>query len=75
MKDTKANGHSVAATIKSKNVTPSWYRECFNGRGADGGWVMRNFDVPEYDPGTLWVADQPWIGAQDSVAINTGGII
>ncbi|MFG1907406.1 hypothetical protein [Kribbella sp. NPDC048928] len=72
VKDTKTNGHSVAATIKSDPSHSHWGRECLNTRGADGGWVMCNFDVPEFQPGKLWVIDQPWIGDAAYTAISTG---
>ncbi|GAA3130296.1 hypothetical protein JOF29_007177 [Kribbella aluminosa] len=75
VKDTKANGHPVAATIQDQESSGSWYRECFNDRGEAGGWVMCDFDVPEFNAGLLWAVDEPWIGAQASTKINTTGWI
>ncbi|GAA1548486.1 hypothetical protein GCM10009804_01030 [Kribbella hippodromi] len=75
VKDTKANGQSAAGTIKNAQGDPKWYRECFNTRGAAGGWVMCDFDVPNYRKGWLWAVNNPFIGAQDSTPINTGPII
>jgi hypothetical protein len=71
VKDTKANGASAAGTITGKN----WHRECFNSRGADGGWVMCNFDVPEYQDGELWAVNNPFIGSQTYTDIYTSNII
>ncbi|MGW6283073.1 hypothetical protein [Kribbella sp. NPDC055071] len=75
VKDTKANGQSAAGTIKSLPSHTKWGRECFNGRGEAGGWVVCDFDVPNYQPGDLWAANNPFIGAQSSTSINTGPII
>ncbi|GAA1153485.1 hypothetical protein GCM10009630_59670 [Kribbella jejuensis] len=75
VKDTKANGQSAAGTIKSLPSHTKWYRECFNTRGAAGGWVVCDFDVPNYQPGVLWAVNNPFIGAQASTSINTGPII
>jgi hypothetical protein len=71
VKDTVKNGDPVAATIKDNESGADWYRECFNRRGVDGGWVMCDFDVPENQKGTLWVVNNPWIGAQSSTPIWT----
>lgn len=71
VKDTEANGASVAATIKDDSPSSNWYRECFNDRGADGGWVMCNFDVPEHHDGVLWAVNNPFIGNQASTKIAT----
>ncbi|MEU4190285.1 hypothetical protein AB0E69_00150 [Kribbella sp. NPDC026611] len=75
VKDTKANGQSAAGTIKSLPSHTQWGRECFNYRGEAGGWVMCDFDVPNYQPGDLWAVNNPFIGAQANVSINTGPII
>ncbi|GGT70689.1 MULTISPECIES: hypothetical protein [Actinomadura] len=75
VKDTKANGASAAATLQDNESSASWYRECFNDRGADGGWVMCNFDVPEYQNGYLWAVDNPFVGSQAYTKIYTSGII
>ncbi|WP_281900923.1 hypothetical protein [Phytohabitans aurantiacus] len=69
--DTKANGQSAAGTIVGKN----WNRQCFNDRGADAGWVMCDFDVPEYQDAELWAVNNPFIGSQAYTDINTGNII
>ena len=70
VKDTKANGESVAGTIKA--VLPNhWGRECFNSRGAAGGWVMCDFDVPENQKGELWAVNNPFIGSQAYTTIWT----
>lgn len=69
--DTQANGDSAAATLQDQESSTTWYRECFNNRGADGGWVMCNFDLPEYQEGLLWAVNQPFIGAQASTKIWT----
>lgn len=74
VKDTKANGESVAGTIKSR-LPANWGRECHNSRGADAGWVMCNFDVPEYQTGDLWAVNNPFIGSQASTPIQTSDII
>lgn len=74
VKDTKANGDSVAGTIKSR-LPANWGRECFNYRGLDGGWVMCNFDVPEYQVGDLWAVNKPFIGSQASTRIETSDTI
>jgi hypothetical protein len=71
VKDTQANGDSAAATLQDQEPSASWYRECFNYRGADGGWVMCDFDVPENNAGLLWAVNQPFIGAQKSIKIFT----
>jgi hypothetical protein len=72
VKDTKANGESAAGTIKDDGSSSTkWYRECFNTRGADGGWVMCDFDVPEYQKGVLWAVNNPFIGSQASTTIWT----
>jgi len=71
VKDTVKNGDPVAATIKDNEPDANWYRECFNRRGVDGGWVMCDFDVPEYQKGELWVVNNPWIGSQASTTIWT----
>lgn len=71
VKDTKANGASAAGTIQG----PDWSRQCFNGSGADAGWVMCNFDVPEYDEGLLWAVNNPFIGNESSTEIYTSGPI
>ncbi|MFG2476352.1 hypothetical protein [Streptomyces fagopyri] len=72
VKDTKANGESVAGTTKSK-LPANWGRECFNDRGEDGGWVMCNFDVPENQKGELWAVSNPFIGSQAYTEIWTSG--
>ncbi|MET9121035.1 MULTISPECIES: hypothetical protein [unclassified Streptomyces] len=74
VKDTKANGESVAGTIKSK-LPAHWGRECFNDRGEAGGWVMCNFDVPEYQKGELWAVSNPFVGSQAYTDIWTSGTI
>jgi len=71
VKDTKANGDSAAGTIYNTDSGSDWYRECFNTRGADGGWVMCNFDVPEGREGLLWAANKPFVGSQASTKIWT----
>ncbi|MEU4390759.1 hypothetical protein [Kribbella sp. NPDC023855] len=71
VKDTKANGQSAAATIKDNESSTNWYRECFNYRGAAGGWVMCDFDVPENNEGVLWAVNNPFIGSQASTKIYT----
>ncbi|HEY9334201.1 MAG TPA: hypothetical protein VIQ79_07270 [Kribbella sp.] len=71
VKDTVANGQSAAGTIKEDASPSGWYRECFNTRGADGGWVMCDFDVPEYSAGVLWAVNNPFIGSQASTKIQT----
>ncbi|GAA0622300.1 hypothetical protein GCM10009534_67110 [Kribbella sandramycini] len=71
VKDTKANGEPAAGTIYERPAPSSWSRECFNRRGADGGWVMCNFDVPEHSEGLLWAVNNPFVGAQGSVKIYT----
>lgn len=71
VKDTKANGAPAAGTISDTESSESWHRECFNRRGADGGWVMCNFNVPEGNSGLLWAANNPFVGAQASVKIFT----
>ncbi|GAB3948276.1 hypothetical protein GCM10029976_079110 [Kribbella albertanoniae] len=71
VKDTKANGESAAGTIYNKDSGTDWYRECFNTRGADGGWVVCDFDVPENREGLLWAVNNPFIGAQGSTKIWT----
>ncbi|MFI5732154.1 hypothetical protein ACIA49_18665 [Kribbella sp. NPDC051587] len=71
VKDTKANGDSAAGTISDTETSMSWHRECFNTRGADGGWVMCNFDVPENSEGLLWAANKPFVGSQSSTKIWT----
>ncbi|MFG3257072.1 hypothetical protein [Streptomyces sp. NPDC048172] len=70
VKDTKANGDSVAGTIKSK-LPARWGRECFNERGSDAGWVRCNFDVPEYQDAWLWAVNKPFIGSQSNTRIYT----
>ncbi|MBQ0865842.1 hypothetical protein ACH4RA_26580 [Streptomyces smyrnaeus] len=74
VKDTAANGQSVAGTIKS-TLPERWGRECFNSRGKAGGWVMCDFDVPEYQDGRLWAVNNPFIGSQSYTKIYTSGII
>ncbi|MEV6412074.1 hypothetical protein [Kribbella sp. NPDC051718] len=71
VKDTKANGEPAAGTISDTESDVSWHRECFNRRGADGGWVMCDFDVPENDEGLLWAANNPFVGAEASTKIWT----
>lgn len=71
VKDTAANGASVAGTIQG----PSWSRQCFDTSGADSGWVMCNFDVPEYDKGLLWAVNNPFVGSQSSTEIYTSNPI
>ncbi|WP_405432187.1 hypothetical protein [Micromonospora sp. NBC_00617] len=71
VKDTKANGASAAGTIQG----PSWSRQCFNSSGADAGWVMCDFDVPEYEKGLLWAVNKPFIGNESSTVIYTSGPI
>ncbi|MFC4110360.1 hypothetical protein [Micromonospora zhanjiangensis] len=71
VKDTKANGASAAGTIQG----PGWSRQCFNTRGADGGWVKCNFDVPEYESGLLWAVNNPFVGSQASTKIYTSNTI
>ncbi|GAB3939654.1 hypothetical protein [Micromonospora vulcania] len=71
VKDTVANGASAAGTIQG----PDWSRQCFNSSGADSGWVMCNFDVPEYDEGLLWAVNNPFIGNQSSTEIYTSNPI
>ncbi|WP_084598719.1 hypothetical protein [Actinoplanes subtropicus] len=71
VKDTKANGESAAGTIQGHN----WARQCFNDRGAAGGWVKCDFDVPEYESGLLWAVNNPFIGSQASTAIYTSNPI
>jgi hypothetical protein len=71
VKDTQANGQSAAATLQDQSSSSSWYRECFNRRGADGGWVMCNFDVPEYQEGLLWAVNNPFVGSEASTKIYT----
>ncbi|WP_344587287.1 hypothetical protein [Actinomadura vinacea] len=71
VKDTKKNGASAAATIKDDSSSSNWYRECFNRRGADGGWVRCNFNVPEYNKGVLWAVNKPFVGNSASTTIWT----
>jgi hypothetical protein len=71
VKDPKANGEPAGGTISDSETDVSWHRECFNHRGADGGWVMCNFDVPENDKGLLWAVNNPFVGAQASTTIYT----
>lgn len=71
VKDTKANGASAAGTIQGSN----WSRQCFNSRGADSGWVMCDFDVPEYEEGLLWAVNNPFIGNESSTKIYTSNPI
>jgi hypothetical protein len=71
VKDTKANGAAAAATIKDNESSSNWYRECFNHRGASGGWVMCDFDVPENQEGVLWAVNNPFVGNQASTKIWT----
>ncbi|MFC9690200.1 hypothetical protein ACFTSF_16765 [Kribbella sp. NPDC056951] len=71
VKDTKANGDSAAGTIYNTDSGSDWYRECFNTRGADGGWVMCDFDVPENRQGLLWAANKPFVGNENSTKIWT----
>ncbi|GAA2270478.1 hypothetical protein GCM10010402_28280 [Actinomadura luteofluorescens] len=75
VKDTAANGASAAGTLQDNESSSSWYRECFNTRGAAGGWVMCDFDVPEYQNGYLWAVDNPFVGSQAYTKIYTSGII
>ncbi|RCG17752.1 hypothetical protein DTL70_27220 [Streptomyces diacarni] len=74
VKDTKANGDSVAGTLKSR-LPANWGRECFNSRGAAGGWVKCSFNVPEYQWADLWAANKPFIGSQSSTKVYTSPII
>ncbi|GAA2065271.1 hypothetical protein GCM10009801_10450 [Streptomyces albiaxialis] len=74
VKDTKANGDSTAGTIKSKRPG-GWARECFNHRGSDDGWVMCDFDVPEYQDAWLWAVNKPFIGSKSNRAIYTSDYI
>ncbi|GLW30479.1 hypothetical protein Areg01_34190 [Actinoplanes regularis] len=71
VKDTKANGENAAGVIQG----PHWARRCINDKGAASGWVMCDFDVPEYQDGLLWAVNNPFIGSQGSVKINTGNLI
>jgi hypothetical protein len=71
VKDTQKNGASAAGTIKEDASPSGWYRECFNRRGADGGWVMCDFDVPEYAKGVLWAVNNPFVGSSASTTIWT----
>lgn len=74
VKDTKANGASVAGTLKSR-LPAKWGRECFNDRGADAGWVKCSFNVPEYEYADLWAVNQPFIGSQSYIKVYTSPII
>ncbi|MGW5188076.1 hypothetical protein ACWEOO_02390 [Kribbella sp. NPDC004138] len=67
VKDTKANGDSAAGTIQG----PGWARRCFNDRGADAGWVLCDFDVPENNSGLLWAVNNPFVGNSASTEIWT----
>ncbi|MFF5076059.1 hypothetical protein ACFY36_03340 [Actinoplanes sp. NPDC000266] len=71
VKDTKANGAPAAGKIQG----PGWARECVNSAGADGGWVRCNFDVPEYEEGLLWAANNPYVGNEASIEIYTSNPI
>ncbi|MFC7534549.1 hypothetical protein [Actinoplanes sp. GCM10030250] len=71
VKDTKANGAPAAGTISGGD----WHRECHNPHGADAGWVSCNFNVPEYEAGTLWAVNNPFIGNEASTEINTSSYI
>jgi hypothetical protein len=74
VKDTKANGDSAGGTIKSR-LPAKWGHECINGRGAAGGWVKCDFDVPEYQHADLWAVNKPFVGSQASTEIYTSPII
>ncbi|NSC25561.1 hypothetical protein FM076_32185 [Streptomyces albus subsp. chlorinus] len=74
VKDTKANGDSVAGTLKSR-LPAKWGRECFNNRGAAGGWVKCSFDVPEYQYADLWAVNKPFVGNQAYTKVYTSPII
>ena len=71
VKDTKANGASAAGVIQG----PGWSRQCFNSRGAAGGWVECNFNVPEYEDGLLWAVNNPFAGNDAYTEIYTSTII
>ena len=71
VKDTKANGEIAAGSIYNTDSGTDFYRVCYNDRGADGGWVMCDFDVPENREGVLWAVNNPFIGAQGSTKIWT----
>jgi len=71
VKDTKANGEDAAGTIYDTESSMDWYRACYNSRGADGGWVMCDFDVPENSSGLLWAVNNPFVGSQASTKIWT----
>ncbi|MEU3191486.1 hypothetical protein ABZ686_12770 [Streptomyces sp. NPDC006992] len=74
VKDTKANGDSVAGTLNSR-LPSHWDRQCFNARGAAAGWVKCSFNVPEYEWADLWAVNKPFIGSQAYTGVYTSPII